>query len=164
MALLTELRSQTGTGSVAMTLPTFTAPALPAGVTAAAPGALSRIFALVQSIKNSGKCTDAIGEDLGIIGSVAGGPDLNAVAPIIAATVSGGAVHIQWGYNGNRAWLSGCEIQVDRGDAKGYGLLMVDTTPNYTWTPSRSPPPGRSGATRRSIGRTMRQWASGAKW
>ena len=88
----------------------------------------------MQTIKNSGKCTDAIGEDLGIIGSVASGPDLNAVVPIITAKVSGGAVHVDWGYQGNRAFLSGCEIQVDHGDGKGYGLLMVDTTPNYVDT------------------------------
>jgi hypothetical protein len=47
---------------------------------------------------------------------------------------SGGAVQIGWGYNGNRAFLSGCEIQADRGDRKGYGLLTVDTTPNYVDT------------------------------
>jgi hypothetical protein len=43
--------------------------------------------------------------------------------------VSGEAVHIGWGNNGSRAFLSGCEIQVDRGDGKGYGLLTVDTQP-----------------------------------
>jgi hypothetical protein len=30
----------------------------------------------------------------------------------------------------------GCEIQVDRGDGKGYDLLTVDTTPNYVDTQS----------------------------
>ena len=126
--------AQTGAGSGAMRLPTFTAPTLPTGVTAQAPGALNRIFALVQTIKNSGKCTDAIGEDLRVIGSAASGPDLNTVVPIITAKVSGGAVHIGWGYDGNRAWLEGCEIQVDRGDGHGYGLLTIDTTPNYVDT------------------------------
>ena len=126
--------AQTGTGSTATSLPTFTPPALPTGVTAVAPGALSRIFALVQTIKNSGKCTDAIGEDLRVIGSVASGPDLSTVVPIITAKVSGGAVHIGYGYNGNRAFLSGCEIHVDRGDGKGFALLTVDTSPDYVDT------------------------------
>jgi hypothetical protein len=27
-----------------------------------------------------------------------------------------------------------CEIQVDRGDGHGFGLLTVDTTPNYVDT------------------------------
>ena len=129
-----SLLAQTGKGSGNMSLPTFTPPALPTGVTAVAPGALSRIFALVQIIKNSGKCTDVIGADLRIIGSVASGPDLSTVEPVITAKVAGGAVHIGWGYDGNRAWLSGCEIQVDRGDGHGYVLLTIDTTPNYVDT------------------------------
>ena len=129
-----SVTAQTGAGSGAMSLPTFTAPALPTGVTAVAPGALERIFALVQVIKNSGKCTDAIGEDLGIIGSVATGPDLSTVEPLITAKVSGGAVKIGWGYAGNAAWPSGCEIQVDRADGHGFVLLTVDTTPNYVDT------------------------------
>jgi hypothetical protein len=90
--------------------------------------------ALVQTIKNSGKCTDAIGEDSGVIGSVASRLDLNTVVPVITAQVAGGAVHFGWGYNGNRSSLSGCEIQVDRGDGKGYGLQTVDTKPNYVDT------------------------------
>jgi len=54
--------------------------------------------------------------------------------PLIMAKVSGGAVRVDWGYQGNRAWLSGCEIQVDRADGKGFGLLTIDTTPKYTDT------------------------------
>jgi hypothetical protein len=58
-----------GSGSGAMVLPTFTAPALPAGVTAALPGTLTRIFALIAKMKLSAGYTDAIGTDLGIVGS-----------------------------------------------------------------------------------------------
>ncbi len=58
-----------GFGTTAMVLPTFTAPALPAGVTAAPPGVLTRIFALTAKMKLSPGYTDAIGTDLGIIGS-----------------------------------------------------------------------------------------------
>jgi hypothetical protein len=54
-----------------MVLPTFTAPALPAGVTAALPGTLTRIFALIAKMKLSAGYTEAIGTDLGIIGSEA---------------------------------------------------------------------------------------------
>ena len=35
---------------------------------------------------------------------------------------------------GNAAFLDVCEIQVDRGDGKGYGLLTYDTTPGYVDT------------------------------
>ena len=34
----------------------------------------------------------------------------------------------------NRAWLTGCEIQVDRADGKGDGLLTVATTASYVDT------------------------------
>ena len=126
--------AESGTGTEAMTLPVFTAPALPAGVAAVTPGARDRIFALVRVIKSSGKLTVATAADLGLIGTAASGPDLNAVTPVITARVSGGAVHLGWGYQGNRAWLSGCEIHVDRADGKGFVLLMMDTTPDYVDT------------------------------
>ena len=89
------------------------------------------IFALVQFIKNSGKCTDTIGASLGIIGAEDSGPDLSQVQPVITAKVSGGQVAIKWGWQGHHAWLGSCQIMVDRGDTKGFVLLCVDTTPNY---------------------------------
>ena len=58
-----------GVGGSAMVLPTFTAPTLPAGVTAAIPGVLTRIFALVAKMKLASGYTEAIGTDLGIVGS-----------------------------------------------------------------------------------------------
>jgi len=128
------LALQTGAGAGAMTLPVFTPPALPTGVTPVAPGALERIFALVQVIKAGGKCTDAIGADLGIIGTQESAPDLSTVQPVLGAKVSGAGVQVKWNWNGNRAWLSSCEIQVDRGDGHGFGPLTIDTTPKYTDT------------------------------
>jgi len=50
-------------------LTVFTAPALPTGVVAVAPGALLRIFAYVQTIKASPNYTEAIGLQLGIVGA-----------------------------------------------------------------------------------------------
>ena len=41
--------AQTGDGTVALALPAWTAPALPTGVAAVNPGALTRIFALVPT-------------------------------------------------------------------------------------------------------------------
>ena len=117
-----------------MTLPVFTAPALPTGVVAVNPGALNRLFALIQLIKDSGKCTDTIATNLGILGSAQTGPDLTTIQPVIDAVVSGNQVNVKWGWGGNSAFLDICELQVDRGDGKGYGLLAFDTTPNYTDT------------------------------
>jgi len=128
------VESQTGDGSTAQVLPVFTAPALPAGVVAVNPGALTRIFALVQLIKDSGKCTETIGSNLGILGSEQAGPDLTTIQPTITATASGNQTNVKWGWGGNVAWLDSCEIQVDRGDGKGFVLLTIDTTPNYTDT------------------------------
>ena len=59
----------TGSGPNTITLPTFTAPALPAGVNPQLPGALNRIFAFVARIKVLPGYTEAIGTDLGIVGA-----------------------------------------------------------------------------------------------
>jgi len=126
--------AQSGTGNAAQVLPVFTAPALPTGVTAVNPGGLDRLFALIQQIKDSGKATETISTDLGIIGSTDAGPDLDTVQPKIEATLTGNHSQIKWGWAGNGAFLDMCEIQVDRGDGQGYRLLTYDTTPNYTDT------------------------------
>ncbi len=57
-----------GPGPNPMVLPAFTAPALPAGVTAAAAGALPRIFNFVKTIKAAPGYTEAIGLQLGVVG------------------------------------------------------------------------------------------------
>ncbi len=67
--------AQTGTGSSVQVLPVFIPPALPAGVVAVNAGALTRLFTLIQTIKDSGKCSDTNASLLGITGSVQGGPD-----------------------------------------------------------------------------------------
>jgi hypothetical protein len=59
----------TGSGTTPFVLPTFTAPALPAGVSAALPGTLNRIFALIAKMKLAAAMTDAIATDLGIVGA-----------------------------------------------------------------------------------------------
>jgi hypothetical protein len=130
----TALAVQTGTGSAAVALNTFTAPALPTGVTPQLPGSLNRIFTAVQDIKNGHKCTDAIAAELGIVGSADAGPDLTTVQPVITAKISGSEVALKWGWQGNGAFLDACEIVVDRNDGKGYVPLTIDTTPNYNDT------------------------------
>jgi hypothetical protein len=126
--------AQTGTGPVQV-LPVFAAPALPSGVTPVTLGALNRIFALVQQIKDSGKCSDDNARLLGILGSEQTGPDMDTLQPVIAAILaSGGHVTVKWGWQGNGAYLDSCEIWVDRNDGKGFVFLTIDTTPNYTDT------------------------------
>lgn len=76
-----------GAGPAAMVLPTFTAPALPATVTAALPGALTRLFALVAKMKLDSHFTEAIGTDLGVIGN----EETEKSAPKFTATLEQGA-------------------------------------------------------------------------
>jgi hypothetical protein len=126
--------AQIGSGSAAQVLPVFAAPALPTGVVAVNPGAQNRIFALVQLIKDGGKCTDTIASNLGIVGSEQVAPNITALQPVISAAIVNNQVLVKWGWGGNRGSLAMCEIQVDRGDGKGFVPLAFDTTPNYTDT------------------------------
>ena len=105
---------------------------------AAAPGVLTRLFNQVARLKLSPACTDAIQQSLGIVGAVQAGPDLTSIQPLLTALFSGGSVKIGWGWGGNSASLDMLELQVDRGDGKGFVLLAYDTTPNYEDT---TPPP-----------------------
>ena len=43
-------------------------------------------------------------------------------------------MQVGWGWQGFSAFLDMLEIQVDRGDGKGWVFLTYDTTPNYTDT------------------------------
>lgn len=58
-----------GTGPAPYELPAFTAPTPPAGLTPVLPGALSRIFRYVQTIKAAPGYTEGLGLLLGIVGS-----------------------------------------------------------------------------------------------
>jgi len=131
-------QAQSGSGAAALVLPLFTPPALPAAaggqpaVVARPPGAIARIFDLIAEIKESDGYTDAIGIDLGAIGSTKTPPDLNTLQPILKATVVGNKVELDWNWGGHSAHLDQCEIQVDRGS--GWQVLTFDTTPGYTDT------------------------------
>jgi hypothetical protein len=109
-------------------------PVFPAAVPAVAPGIEARFRALVQLIKANPNYNEAIGQALGIEGAQQVGPNLTTIQPVIDAIISGNHVNVKWGWGGNRAWLDICEIQVDRNDGKGFGLLAFDTTPGYTDT------------------------------
>jgi hypothetical protein len=74
--------AERGTGAAPMELPEFTAPSLPPAndplpaTVPVPPGALDRIFKLVKDIKNAAGFTEAIGNDLRVIGA-AESPDAN---------------------------------------------------------------------------------------
>jgi hypothetical protein len=123
--------AESGTGGAAQVLPTFTAPA---GGTAVHPGALDRIFNLVQTIRINPACTDVIANDLGLFGTAQGEPDWNVFGPVLKISRAPAGITVGWGWQGKRAFLDQCEIQVDRGDGKGFILLTYDTTPDYVDT------------------------------
>lgn len=123
--------AQTGPGLAAQILPVFTAPALPTDVVPVPPGALTRVFALIQTMKDSGKVTEAIGTDLGILGAPVNLPDLATLQPLIKVRALTTGVEIDWGWAGHSDVLDALLIQVDRGDGQGWRLLVHDTTPRY---------------------------------
>ena len=107
---------------------------LAAVVPAVAPGIEARFRALVKLVKASAGYSVAIGEALGIEGTVHAAPDLNTLQPQFDVRIVGGQVFVDWTWQGYSQDLDSCELQVDRGDGKGYALLAEDTTPGYTDT------------------------------
>lgn len=118
----------TGSGSAAMVLPTFTAPALPAGVTATFPGLLTRIFALIAKMKLSAGYTEAIGTDLGIIGAVDGStpgvPKFSAEAEQGASCQCVRLTFYKYGH-------MGVYIESRRGPNGVWEFLAIDTESPY---------------------------------
>ena len=111
-----------GTEPILITKPVGFPGSVPAGI-------LTRYLLLVNAIKVHKNYTVPIGDILGIEGSEATQPDFNTIQPIISAHVTASVVKLIWGWLGFRAFLSMCELQVDRGS--GWTPLTYDTTPNY---------------------------------
>ena len=109
-------------------------PVFPPVVASVAPGVESRYRALVKQNKSDSNYNDSIGQALGTVGAEQTAPDLTTVQPELDATINGTSVDVGWGWGGNSAFLDMIELQVDRGDGKGYVMLAYDTTPNYTDT------------------------------
>lgn len=110
------------------------APVFPAAVPPVAPGIEGRFRALVKQIKANANYNAAIGAALGVEGAEQSAPDLASLRPEIDAKVSGNRVEIAWGWGGHSAHLDMLELQVDRGDGRGFLPLAFDTTPGYVDT------------------------------
>lgn len=94
----------------------------------------SAFRALRQNVLDSSGYNPPIGEALGVIGAEMTRPDFGALKPRLKPKVSGNAVLVGWSWDGNGAFLDMIRLEVDRGDGKGFVLLAMDTTPNYTDT------------------------------
>lgn len=115
------------TGQIVPVLPAGFPPAVPAGIVA-------RFRALVRRVKAILNCTPTIRQALGIEGAEQTGPDMATLQAILTLSIIGNAVLIGWGWQGFSNFLDMLELQVDRGDGKGWVMLAFDTTPNYTDT------------------------------
>ena len=117
----------TGTGTTAMVLPVFTSPLLPEGVTPALPGTLTRIFALVAKLKLAPGYTEAIGTDLGVVGT----PSADKQMPKFLTELVQGAtcqcVKITFYKYGHM----GVYIESRRGSTGTWEFLAIDTESPY---------------------------------
>ena len=92
------------------------------------PGIFPRIAKLVQRIKASLNYTQAIGNDLGIIGSEQI-IDPATLKPTLKLIFEGGVVEVQW----KKGASDSVRIESDK-DGTGFRFLAVDTVPHYTDT------------------------------
>ena len=113
------------------------APSLGTAPAAVAPGIFTRVKELVARIKTQPGYTEAIGQDLGIIGAEQE-IDLNLVKPVLNIVLQAGHPLVQWIKQG----LDGVEIHVDRGTGV-FTHLAYDTQPDYLDT-APLPAPGQS--------------------
>ena len=102
---------------------------LPAPVPAVPLGIVPRLSNLVARIKAARNYTEAIGQDLNIVGTVQV-MEIDAVKPIIEITTRGGHPIIQW----SKGDADALEIWVDRNDERGFGLFTIANSPRITDT------------------------------
>jgi len=118
-AYKTALRSGNTLGAMPVT------PALGPPPPAVPPNIFGRASALAARIKKHPAYTDAIGQDLGIIGAEQS-VDVTTLKPVLALSLQAGHPNVGWTKQG----MDSLEIWVDRGTGTFAFLTMV-TLPNY---------------------------------
>lgn len=101
-----------------------TPPALGAAPTLVAPDIFGRITTLVARIKKHTGYTEAIGQDLGIIGAEQT-VDPNSLKPVLKLVLQAGRPNVIW----KKQIADALEIHVERGN--GFVFLAIDTVPDY---------------------------------
>ena len=127
--------ARSGTGASMGPVPT--PPTLGAAPTAVAPGIFGRATALVARIKTAAGYTEAIGQDLDIIGAEQT-VDVHNLKPVLQVEMQAGHPVVKWKKQG----MDGVEIHVDRGTGT-FVFLALDTQPDYPDT-APLPAPGQS--------------------
>jgi hypothetical protein len=113
------LRSGTAIGAMPTT------PALGVPPTAVPAGIFSRVSSLAARIKKHPAYTEAIGQDLGIIGAEQS-VDPTVMKPVLNLSLQAGHPNIGWSKSG----MDSLEIWVDRGTGT-FAFLTIDTVPDY---------------------------------
>jgi hypothetical protein len=90
-------------------------------------GVIARVSRMVRHIKSSENYNDAIGNDLGVIGSES---DENTadMKPLLNVRLHAGKPVIEW----KKGQADSIDIYVNRGDGRGYIYLANDMSPHYT--------------------------------
>ncbi len=104
------------------------APATPVFPTPAVTGDIfGRVSNLVQVIKRNPAYTEAMGQDLGIIGSDTAFSTLSVIKPTLNVEIKSGHPYISW----KKGQSNAMKLMVDRGNGT-FEFLTVSTRPNYT--------------------------------
>lgn len=127
--------SLTGTSGAMGPLPA--APTLGTAPALVAPGIFPRVSSLCARIKKHPGYTDAIGQDLDIIGAEQSF-DPNTLKPAIKLELRAGRPWVLW----TKGHATALEIWVDRGTGT-FAQLAMDTEPDYADT-AALPAPGQS--------------------
>ena len=97
---------------------------LPAPVPAVPLGIIPRLTNLVARIKAARNYSDAVGQDLDIVGSLQAAAT-DGAKPILDITTKAGRPNIQW----SKGKADALEIWVDRSDDKGFALFTIASSP-----------------------------------
>jgi len=98
------------------------------------PGIESRFRALVKQIRASAIYNPSIGAALGLEDPGQTGPNYATLAPEIVAVIGDMNVRVAWNWSGYASYLDQCQLQVDRGDGKGFVDLAVGKIIGYVDT------------------------------
>jgi hypothetical protein len=123
----TAFKNAAAGGNAMGVLPTT--PALPPAPPAVPPNIFGRNSALAARIKKHPAYTEAMGQDLGIIGAEQT-IDYTSLKPVLQIILQAGHPVLGWRKQG----MDSLELWVDRGDGKGSVFLAIDSVPDYTDT------------------------------
>jgi hypothetical protein len=136
-------------------------PVFPEAPPPVAPGVEPRFRALVRQLKANPNYNPSIGAALGLEDPGQTGPNYGTPAPEISAVIGDLNVRIAWNWGGFGSYVNQCELQVDRGDGKGFVDLTIGSSLGYVDTEPfpRAPAKWLYRASYRAGGNRVGQWS-----